>query len=264
VSDVRLALQQVLYTNRGFWRNPAAAFFTFAFPLMFLVIFTVLFGNEDTRVSATQVVSTSTFYVASISAFSIITACYTNIAMGVTFSRDAGVLKRIRGTPLPSWAYLFGRIVHAVLVAILLVAICVAFGAAFYEAKVPTTSLPAFVVTLVVGAASFCALGLAMTAAIPNADASPALVNASILPLLFISDVFIPLRDDAPRWLSTIASIFPVKHFVEGMLASFFPIPGQSSFRLGDLLAVAAWGVAGTLLAVRFFSWEPRQPGAGG
>ncbi len=264
MSDLALALNQVRYTNRVFWRNPASAFFTFAFPLMFLVIFAVLFGNATTCLAfgpsgaCLREVSSSTFYVASISAFSVITACYTNIAIGMTFSRDAGVLKRIRGTPLPGWAYLCGRILHAVLIALLLVAICAAFGALFYGASVPARMLPAFLLTLAVGSASFCALGLAVTAAIPNADSSPAIVNASILPLLFVSDVFIPL-ERPPAWLDLLAKVFPVKHFVEAMLASYLPTPGRSAFRLGDLLVVAAWGVAGVILALRFFSWEPRR-----
>lgn len=262
--DLRLLLDQVRTTNRAFWRNPASAFFTFFFPLMFLVIFTVLFGNSVTCLrplpggGCGQEIATSTFYVASLSAFSVITACYTNIAISVTFSRDLGILKRIRGTPLPGWTYLGGRIAHAVLVAILLVAITAAFGRIFYDATLPVATLGTFLLTLVVGAAAFCTLGLAITAAIPNADAAPAVVNASILPLLFISDVFIPL-EAPPLWLDAIARTFPVKHFVEGMLASYFPLPGQSALRTVDLLVVAAWGVAGALLAVRFFSWEPRR-----
>jgi len=80
----------------------------------------------------------------------------TNIAIGLSFTRDTRVLKRTHGTPLPGWAYLLGRIMHAVLVAVLLVVLCAAFGAVFYHATLPSTTLPAFLLTLVVGAASFC------------------------------------------------------------------------------------------------------------
>ena len=253
MSSAAMTVRQVRYTNKAFWRNPASAFFTFAFPLMFLVIFTALLGSGTVLLHGREF-NQSTYYVASMAAFSVITACYTNIAISITFSRDTGVLKRIRGTPLPAWSYLFGRIVHAVFVAI-----CAVFGWLFYDAQLPISTIGPFLLTLVVGAASFCTLGLAITSAIPNADASPAIVNASILPLLFISDVFIPLREDAPAWLATIAKIFPVKHFVEGMLASYFPLPGQSSIKGGDLLVVALWGLAGLLLAFRYFSWEPRR-----
>ena len=249
-----LTLRQVRYVNKAFWRNPASAFFTFAFPLMFLVIFTALLGHYTVRVG-TRTVNTSTYYVASMAAFAVISACYTNIATSVTFQRDAGVLKRINGTPLPSASFLGARILHALLVSVLLVAITAAFGRAFYSATIPTgVTLLRFLVMLVVGAAAFCALGFALTAVIPNADASPAIVNATILPLLFLSGIFIPFGNNTPSWIQWIAKIFPVKHFADGMQAGFL----GTSFNWTDVLIVAVWGLAGLLLAVRYFSWEPR------
>jgi ABC-2 type transport system ATP-binding protein len=160
VSAAALAIRQVRYVNKAFWRNPASAFFTFAFPLMFLVIFTALFGHDTVRLGSRSV-NVSTYYVASMASFAVITACYNNIAITVTFQRDAGVLKRTNGTPLPGSAFLGARILHALLVSILLVAITAAFGRAFYHADIPTgLTLLRFGVMLVVGAASFCALGL--------------------------------------------------------------------------------------------------------
>jgi ABC-2 type transport system permease protein len=255
VSDVALTARQVRYTNREFWRNPQAAFFTFVFPLMFLVIFASLLGSGTVPINGV-LVNQSTYYVAGMSAFAIITACYTNLAISVTFQRDAGILKRSRGTPLPGWGYLSGRVIHAILVALVLVVITAVFGWAFYNASIPTgVTLVRFVVVLLVGSASFCALGLAVTAIIPNADAAPPVVNATILPLLFLSGVFIPLGDDAPAWIQWIGRIFPVKHFADGMQAGFLGTP----FDWKDTLVVALWGIAGLLLAVRFFSWEPRR-----
>ncbi len=257
MSTFVLALRQVRYENTAFWRNPVAAFFTVVFPLMFLVIFNLLFGNEDIDFPG-GTTKTSTFYVPAIAAFSVITACYTNVAISVSMARDQGLLKRTRGTPLPGWAFLFGRIVQAVLVAIVLVVIVVVAGTLFYGVDAPTNTIPAFLVSLVVGAATFCALGLAVTAVIPNSDASPAVVNASILPLLFISDVFIPLQD-APAWLTTISGIFPVKHFSSALLTSFNPFETGAGFEVGDLLIMVGWMAAGLLIAVRFFTWEPRR-----
>ena len=255
VNGPALTLRQVRYTNKAFWRNPASAFFTFAFPLMFLVIFTALLGN-GTVVIGGRAISQTTYYVAAMASFSVITACYTNIAISVTFQRDSGVLKRTRGTPLPGSAYLGARVLHAMLVALLLVLLTTAFGRAFYDAAVPSGGpLLRSVVMLVVGAASFCALGLAMSAAIPNAEASPALVNATVLPLLFLSGIFVPLGDDAPDWIIWVGRAFPVKHFADGMQAAFL----GTTFHWSDVLVVAVWGLAGLLLATRFFSWEPRR-----
>ncbi|HEV3101703.1 MAG TPA: ABC transporter permease [Candidatus Dormibacteraeota bacterium] len=256
MSDVQLALRQVWYINKAFVRNPASAFFTLVFPLMFLVIFSVIFGNGTIQVARDVTVNVATFYVPAISAFSVITACYTNIAISLSFARDSGGLKRIRGSPLPVWAYMFARISHAVLIAVLLVAICAAFGAIFYHATLPTATLPAFVLAVIVGAASFSALGVAVTCVIPNADAAPAVVNASILPLLFISNVFIPLRNP-PQWLDLAGKIFPVRHFADSLVSSFFALSG-SGLQTNDLLVIGAWGVAGMIIAIRFFDWEPR------
>jgi ABC-2 type transport system permease protein len=255
VSALALTARQVRYTNKAFWRNPASAFFTFAFPLMFLVIFTALLGNGTIPIGGTEV-QQSTYYVAAMAAFSVITACYTNIAIAVSFQRDAGILKRTQGTPLPGWSYLTGRVIHAMLMAVILVVLCAAFGAAFYGASVPSgATLGRFVIVVLVGASSFAALGLAVTATIPNADAAPAVVNATILPLLFLSGIFIPLGDDAPTWMKWVGRIFPVKHFADGMQSGFLGLP----FKWTDVVIVGAWGLAGLVLAARYFSWEPRR-----
>jgi ABC-2 type transport system permease protein len=258
VNDAALVLGQVRSTNRAFWRNPATAFFTFAFPLMFLVIFTSLLGGGTVRFGPGIVIEQDRYYVAAMASFAVITATYTNLAISVCFTRDLGILKRIRGTPLPGRVYLTGRIVHAMLVALLLVAITAAFGIAFYGAAIPTGGrLGEFALTVLVGGMAFSALGLATTAIVPNADAAPAVVNAIILPLLFLSGIFIPLGANAPEWIKTIADVFPVKHFAEAMRASFYGAPFPFVWR--DLVVVVIWGAAGLVLATRFFSWEPRK-----
>jgi len=255
MSAVSMTATQIRYVNKSFWRNPASAFFTFAFPLMFLVIFTSLLGHYTIQIG-TRSVNSATYYVASMATFAVITACYNNIAIQLTFQRDAGVLKRTNGTPLPSSSFLGARIVHALLISVLLVVITAAFGKAFYSASIPTgLTLLRFLIVLVVGAASFCALGLAVTAAIPNAEASAAIVNATILPLLFLSGIFIPFGNNTPSWILWIARVFPVKHFADGMQAGFL----GTAFHWTDTLIVAIWGLAGLLLAIRFFSWEPRS-----
>ena len=252
-----LTVRQVKYENTAFWRNPMAAFFTFVFPLMFLVIFNLLFGSNEIELPG-GTANTSTFYVPAILALSVIYACYNYVAVSVCFSREQGVLKRVRGTPLPGGSFLFGRIVHAILLAVMLVGLVTGAGALFYDVDVPTNTLPAFLVTLAVGAATFCALGLATTAVIPNAEASPAVVNGLTLPLLFISDVFIPLRD-APPWLTTVADIFPVKHFSSAMHTAFNPFETGAGFEWVHLLVMAGWLVVGLLIGVRFFRWAPRR-----
>ena len=249
-----LAASQVRYVNKGFWRNPARAFFTFVFPLMFLVIFTALLGNDPITIGSVTI-DQSTYYVAAMATFGVISACYSNIAMATPFQRDTGQLKQIHGTPLPSSSFLVGRLVHAMAVGVLLVVITAVFGHIAYDASIPTgITLLEVTVMLVVGGASFCALGLAVSAAVPNADAAPAIVNASILPLLFLSGIFIPFGNETPEWIRWVGRIFPVQHFAAGMQAGFLGTP----FHWYDVLVVALWGVVGLVLGIRFFSWEPR------
>jgi ABC-2 type transport system permease protein len=258
MSDVGLTLRQVRYTNKAFWRNPASAFFTFAFPLLFLVIFTSLLGSGTVKQNGIDF-NQSTYFVAAMAAFAVISACYTNIAISVSFQRDSGILKRTRGTPLPGGDYLAARAIHAMLMAFVLVIICGAWGAAFYHADVPTgAALFRTIVTILVGAVSFTALALAITSVIPNADAAPAVVNASILPLLFLSGIFFPLGDDAPTWVNVVGKVFPVRHFADAFLGAYYGAPAFR-FQWTDIAVIAAWGAAGLIVASRFFSWEPRK-----
>jgi ABC-2 type transport system permease protein len=248
-----LTLSQLRYVNKAYWRNPASAFFAFAYPLMFLVIFTSIFRHSDVQFGAKSV-NEATYYVPGMAALAVITVCFNNIAVAITSQRDAGVLKRTNGTPLPSASFFGARILHAVLVSVLLVIGTAAFGRAFYSAHIPTgATLLRMLVMLVVGAAAFCALGFAISAVIPNADASLPIVNAVILPLLFLSGIFIPLGNNPPGWMLWVGRIFPIRHFLTGMQAGFL----GSTFHWTDVLVIAAWGLAGLLFAIRFFRWEP-------
>ena len=255
MNTLRLTGVQLRYVNKAFWRNPASAFFTFTFPLMFLVIFTALLGHYTIQIGS-RTVNTSTYYVASMACFSVITACFNNIAMAVTFQREDGILKRAHGTPLPSGSFLGARILHAVLVAVLLVIITAVFGRVVYSADLPSgLGLLQFIVALLVGAAAFCALGLATTSVIPNSDAAAPIVNAIILPLEFLSGIFIAFGNNTPAWILWVAKVFPIRPFALTMQAAFLGTP----FNWANVLVVAAWGIAGVVLAIRFFTWEPRQ-----
>lgn len=255
MSALALTVSQIRYVNKAYWRNPARAFFTFAFPLMFLLIFTALLGNGTVHLGAMSV-KQSTYYVAAMASFGVVTACFNNIALAISYGRDAGILKRIDGMPLPRISFFTSRIVHAVLVAVLLVAITAGFGRIAYDARIPSGStLLEFLVMLLVGAGAFCALGLAITAVIPNADAAAPIINITSLPLLFLSGIFIPLDNGTAAWVRSVADVFPVRHFAVGMQAGFLGTP----FRWTDVAVVAAWGLGGLVLSIRYFSWESKR-----
>ena len=254
---VRLGLRQIGYENRAFRRNPVAAFFTLAFPLMFLFILNLVFGNNEVTVPAgTTYLSTS--YIPMIVAFSVINSSYTNMAMSLAIMRDNGILKRLRGTPLPPSSFMLGKIMHNTLISTFLVVVVVLTGVFIFDVTLPMRSMPAFLATLILGAATFSCLGIAVTSIIPNADAAPAVVNATVLPLLFISDVFIPM-DNAPDWLNAIAQVFPVRPFSLALQDSFDPFSNGTAFDLLNLSIMGLWMILGLVSALKFFSWQPKK-----
>jgi len=251
-------LRQICYEQKFYWRSPSSAVFTFAFPILLLVIFATL--NQGATVAALGGISYNQFYVPGIVAFSVISACYTNLAISLCFRRDAGVLKRLRGTPLPPWVFMAGNIGSSLVVSLLLVALTTSVGVIFYKVTFPGR-WGAFLLTLVVGAFCFCALGLAITVMIATATASPAIVNKVLFPLLFISGTFFPVQPTTmpARIASVIADIFPIRHFEQAVFAVFDPRRGGTGIEPGPLLVMLVWGFAALMVAVRWFRWEPRQ-----
>jgi len=253
-SDPRIFASQLTLEQKRFWRNPASAVFTFAFPIFFLVIFNSL--NSNDKISSLGGVAYSQYMTPVLVAFGLISACFVNIGINIPFRRDSGFLKRVRGTPLPPGLFLAGVIGSAVVIAAVLVVLLVAVGALFYDVTVYQARAGAFVLTLVVAAASFCAMGVGLSAVIPNADAAPAIVNAVFFPIVFISGTFYPMPKDSV--VTTIANVFPVKHLNNALYACFDPFLRGSAFRWGDLAFMLLWGVIGAAVAMRWFRWDPK------
>ncbi len=251
---------QTRYQLKVFFRTPVAAFFTLILPITMLVLFNALFSGGTVETPAGEW-PVRQFYTGGLAAFAAVSATYTNLANTVPILRDEGVLKRWRGTPLPPAAYVGGMMAMAVLIAALGVLIMLAMGVIAYDLEVEAAKVPAAVVTFVVGVAAFAALGLACAALIPNARSAPAVANATLLPLAFISNVFIPL-EDPPRWLEVAGDIFPLKAFVIAFQDAFNPFVEAPAFAWGKLGWVALWGLAGAAVAVTRFRWDPAVPPA--
>ena len=253
---VSLSFHQLKYEQKTYWRNPTSAVFTFAFPIIFLVIFASL--NRAATVDFLGGLSYNQFFVPGIITFGIIAATYTNLAMTLSIRRDSFLLKRLRGTPLPASALLGGLLLNAFVVSVILTALTAGVGIVVYDVTFPGHWLALFV-TLGVGASTFCAIGVALCALIPNADAAPAIVNGVLFPVLFLSGVFFPLESGTV--LANVADIFPVRHLVQAMFTAFDPrlAHGIAHGWAGwDLAVLAAWCVGATIVAVRNFRWEPR------
>jgi ABC-2 type transport system permease protein len=255
--ELRLAGHQFRYDLRAFLRNRQSRFFTMALPVMFLVIFASVFGghNHTVQVNGGRL-DTSVAYVPGIIALGIIAASFVNLVITVTAQRETGVLKRRRATPIPASSIIAGRALTAMVTALALTGILLAIGWIAFGADVPTRTAPALVVTVLLGAVVFCCLGFALTSVIHNEDAAQPITQATMLPLYFISGVFVA-ASQLPHWLVDIADIFPVRHLAAALLTAYNPHTHGTGFAGADLLILAAWGVGGLLIAVRRFSWLP-------
>jgi ABC-2 type transport system permease protein len=254
-----LTLHQFRYDLRAFGRNRQARFFTLALPVLFLVIFGNVFGgNGRTEQIAGGRIDTSVYYVPGIIALGIIAASFVNLVISVSAQRETGVLKRRRATPVPASAIIGGRALTSVVTALGIAALLLGIGWVAFGAHLPAHTAGALVVTVIVGALSFCCLGFALTSVIGDQDAAQPITQAVMLPLYFISGVFVPI-DTVPKWLVQLAGVFPVRHLAAALLTAYNPHTRGAGFAATDLLVVAAWGVAGFVVAVRRFSWLPRR-----
>ena len=247
--DLALLWHQVRYEQLSFWRNPQSAFFTFVFPVVIIIVFGALFGGGG-RSSYFNGLSALQYYVPTIAAVSVLSACYSQLAIVLAMRRQNGILKRVRATPLPAWTYFLGLLAHCILVSAVDVALIVVVGGLF---GVPLpTHWPALALALVLGAASFCALGVAVASLIRNSEAAPAVVQLVLFPLLFISGTYMPIHSAV---LNRITDALPVRPFNQALLGSFAQHSGSDWKSLGVL---AAWGAAGAVVAIRRFRWDPR------
>ncbi len=257
MSPVALAAHQFRYDQKTFWRNPASVFFTVALPLLFLIIFSTIFGNDT--IDELGGIKTTTYYVPAIITLAVVSATMQSLAISLTIDREFGILKRGRGTPLPNWVFFAGRVGNSIVVSVLLLVVVTLVGKVLYGVEIPPLErLPAILVTLIVGAAAFCCLGVALSAAIPSEDAAAPISNVAVLPLYFLSGVFIP-ASEIPDGVLQVADFFPIRHFFEAFFAAFDPTTQGAGFEWGHLAIVAVWGLAGLALAIRFFRWTPRH-----
>jgi len=250
---VGLVLHQARYDLIGFLRNRQARFFTLILPLLFLVIFVSVFGNHTIRPTG---VKASTYYVPGISALAVIAASFVNLVISITTQREAGILKRRRATPVPAWVLIAGRTLTAMSVSLVVMTVLLLVGRFGYGVHLPTSTIPGIAVTAIVGSATFCVLGYALSTAIGSADAAQPMVQAIMLPLYFISGVFIP-NINLPSWLRHVAQVFPVQHLADGLHHAFDPAVHGVGIVWSDLGVLGIWAVVGIVVALRRFSWLP-------
>jgi ABC-2 type transport system permease protein len=273
VSAAGLTLAQLRLEQRSFWRNRQAAMFSFALPILLMLLFGALLrhGGDIDGIPFTS------YFAAGMIGIAILSATFSNLAVAIAFQRDQLVLKRFRGTPLGAGPLFAAKVANAVLVVALQVAIILALARLQFGTPLPRSPV-AFLWAVVAGIVVLSMGGVAMTAFIPNGDSGPAIVQVPYLVLMFISGVFFNYGSE-PRWLRALANLFPVRWLLDSVRAGYFardflhtrrrlgaevvpPLHGLHGVTaMGGAYAVlAAWLVVFTVVALRRFRWEPRMP----
>jgi len=242
-----LSWRQYRLERRMFWRNPSAAFFNFVLPLVILAgAGAALSGNQHQL----------NRLVPMIAGMSVMSTTFTALAYNIVFLRERGVLKRIRGTPLPTGSYFGGVAANAVTNTALQIFIIVLSGRLLFGIGWPVHWL-SLIVFVLVGVVCFAGLGVAFAHAIPNFESTAAYVNAVFLPVVAVS-FYVFDSHSAPGFVRTIAEALPLKPLIDG-LSSAMVAGSDLGSHLDALAVIALWGAFGLTLAIRGFSWEANR-----
>jgi ABC-2 type transport system permease protein len=252
--DVGLVAHLVRYEQLSFWVNRVGAAFTVGFSVIFLVLLGATAGNS--RIKYLGNIKLIQYYVPGFVAYGVMAAAFTNLAIILVVRRETGLLKRLRLSPLPAWMLMVGIFVNTTIISVVQVVLLLVIGRFGYGVR-PPSSIGAFVVVLLVGIASFAAMGVAMSTLIPNQDTAGPVTSIVFFVLLFLSGLWYPIK--AHSALATFSSYFPVRHFLLAMSAPFGFQRGVSPWAWHDLLIVAIWGALATVVALRRFRWSPRR-----
>jgi ABC-2 type transport system permease protein len=252
---IALLAHQVRYDVRASLRNPRARFFTFFFPVVLLVIFTGVFGHGTTTIDGTRV-KLSHFYVPGILTVSIVVATYGNLVVSIAALRESGVLKRRRATPVPPALLIAGEALSTLVIVAIMATILLVLGKVAYGVGMAPAALAALACTTVVATLTFACIGYAVSGLIGSPDAAQPIVQATTMPLWFLSGVFIPTANISGT-LRSVGSLFPVEHLAAGLQLAAIHSSFTSAISVSDLLALAAWGVAAAAFAAWRFSWLP-------
>jgi ABC-2 type transport system permease protein len=252
---VRLFLHELRAEQKLFWRNREAAFFTFALPIVFFLIFGSVYGDSTIKEGASKIRGAA-YLEAGMIGYGIASTAFAGLAITLVIRRETGVLKRVRGTPLPPMTYLVAVLASITIVFAIQTALIVVLGRVLFDVRWPTAPF-SLILTLLLGAAAFAALGLAITAAVRSAEGSSAVVNAIYLPMAIISGTFFS-PTSYPHFLRVIADVLPLTYFTR--LARGVMLHDRPIWELGGSVAwVAGWGAVGLVVALRRFRWEPRE-----
>jgi ABC-2 type transport system permease protein len=249
-----LLLHQLRNEQRLYWRSHELAFFTFLFPVLIFVLLGSVYGSD--KIKSEGGIKGSHYLLAGMLGYGVASTAFAGLAIILVIRRESAVMKRLRGTPLPAWAYVAAMVISAVFVFAIEVVVLLVLAKALFDVPFPSNVF-SLVLALLLGALAFAAMGIGLTTVIRSAEGSSAVVNAVYLPMAFIAGSFWSPHA-YPRFLEVIADVLPLTYFIR--MTRDIVLHDAQIWNEGTAVAViAAWGVLGLFFALRRFRWEPRE-----
>jgi len=247
---MRVLAHQLAFEQRTFWRSREAAVFIFIFPILLYSLLASVYSDDIDGIPSADLLLAGLFgYGAANTAFA-------GLAIILVGRREAGILKRLRATPLAPGAYLSAVLLSTLVVFALEAVGLLVLGSLGFGASMPENSA-GFAGAIVLGVACFAGMGVGAASLIRSAEGVSAVVNVIVLPMAFLSGSFGP-RNEYPAFLQAIADVLPLTYFLD--IVDGVYLDGDSLFADPRALAIsAAWGIAGLLVALRWFGWVPRD-----
>ena len=266
----RLAGARAATELRVFFRERDSLIFVFFFPTLFLLLFAALMGGIDITegMNAPEKVNFARYFLPGMVATGLIYTGFQNVAIQIPVERDQGVLKRLRGTPLPPAAYFVGKVVAVYVVSVVQLGVLLTVAGVFLRIPLPTEAQAwgTFAWVFLLATATCTVLGIAFSAVPRTGKSAGAVVIPIVLILQFLSGIYFPFSQ-VPAWVQTFSGIFPLRWIAQAMRSVFLPEfmvsqePGQTWALGTGALVMGAWLVIGAALAFRFFRWQSRKDG---
>jgi ABC-2 type transport system permease protein len=250
---VRLFRHELRGQLRLYWRSRELAFFTFALPIIMFFLLGSVYGND--RLKSEHNVRGADYLLSGMLGYGAIATGFAGLSIMLVIRRENGILKRVRATPLPAGTYVAALLVTTMLAFALEAVVMIAVGWVAFGTHVQHAVSLALALLLAI--ATFTALGLALTSVIKSAEGSSAVVNAIYLPAAFISGAFFSSHS-FPSFLRAIADVLPLVYVIQ-VIRDVMLRGAQIWNRPGAVAVIAAWGIAGAVVAARRFRWEPRE-----
>lgn len=262
MSDLAILATQTRYSLLSATRNSRVIVFGVLFPVVLLLLFNSAFtsGGDSTTRFAGGTIDTKAYFTAGMAAYAISMQSFSSLVVGLTEQRESGQLKRLRGTPMPAWTFIAATALRALALTVLMVVVLYVISWAVYGVHPDAAGVGGIAVYVVLGTAALTTVAMAVTALARTTDSAAVIGPFSAVVLSFVSGIFIPL-DTLPDWLASIGRVFPLYHLAEGLQRATLD-DGGTGLSGENVAVLAAWAVAGLLVAVRRFRWEPQGTGA--